>query len=53
MAIVNAVSTVLHAIISGIIGVCSAIIRFISCGYCGRSKGVGGGGMKRSRRSRI
>lgn len=47
MTIINGVGTVLMTIINAVLSVCRTIVRFLTCGYCGRSGGrVGGGGMR-------
>jgi threonine dehydrogenase-like Zn-dependent dehydrogenase len=38
MAVVNAIGSVLHAIISGIVTVVDVIISCLTCGYCSRRK---------------
>jgi threonine dehydrogenase-like Zn-dependent dehydrogenase len=36
MGIVNAIGSVLHAIINGVVTVIDVIISCLTCGYCGR-----------------
>ncbi|GAB0132069.1 hypothetical protein EsDP_00000517 [Epichloe bromicola] len=48
MAVISGIGGILQAIISGIVSFCGIIVRFLTCGYCGRSRGGG-----RTRPSRV
>jgi threonine dehydrogenase-like Zn-dependent dehydrogenase len=42
MAIVNAIGSICHAIISGVVTVIDVLISCLTCGYCGKRKRRGG-----------
>ncbi|KAG5960622.1 hypothetical protein E4U13_008074 [Claviceps humidiphila] len=50
MAVISGIGGILQAIINGIVSFCGIIVRFLTCGYCGRSR-TGGG--RRTRTSRV
>lgn len=50
MGIINAIGSVIMAIVGGVMSLCRVIITCLTCGYCGRS---GGRRVKTTRRSRI
>ncbi|TWU77023.1 hypothetical protein ED733_007662 [Metarhizium rileyi] len=49
MAVISGIGGILQAIISGVVSFCGIIVRFLTCGYCGRGGGRRHGGMRRSR----
>ncbi|KAH7158053.1 hypothetical protein B0J13DRAFT_618097 [Dactylonectria estremocensis] len=52
MAVISGIGGILKAIINGVVSLCSIIVRFLTCGYCGGSR-HGGGTRTRTRRSRV
>ncbi|KAL7621302.1 hypothetical protein AAE478_008622 [Parahypoxylon ruwenzoriense] len=42
MAVVSGVANILHAIISGIVSFLGIIVSFLTCGYCGPRRRLGG-----------
>ncbi|KAG5955855.1 hypothetical protein E4U58_006913 [Claviceps cyperi] len=49
MAVIGGIGGILQAIINGIVSFCGIIVRFLTCGYCGRSRTGGGRRMRTSR----
>ncbi|CCE33299.1 hypothetical protein E4U22_007559 [Claviceps purpurea] len=49
MAVISGIGGILQAIINGIVSFCGIIVRFLTCGYCGRSRTGGGRRMRTSR----